>query len=115
MWQSSPKYLWFALAWLAATPTASAAASSPPKDEMLFAVPLRVDAARDVFQSVACNEQTSSLSTLKQKFAKILAKVAANGHRPMRLSRLRAHSAVSVCGAFLQPDTLQIQDVRLEI
>jgi hypothetical protein len=114
MWRSV-KYSWLLLICLAAGPTASAASPSSPDDPTPANAAPRFEAAQDVSQSVACNEQGSSLPTLKQELGKTLPKVAANGHRPTRLSRLRACSAVSVCGAFLPPDTLQIRGVRQQI
>jgi hypothetical protein len=115
MWQSSSKYLCLALVWLAANPTASVASSPLAKDAESSTAPLCIAAAGGDFPSVACHEQTSSLPTLKQEAGKTLLKAAANGPHPRRLSRLRALSAISGCGAFLPPDTLQTQDVRLQI
>jgi hypothetical protein len=107
-------YLCLALASLVAVSTANAAplqATSPePAD-----APLRIAAVADTFSAVACIEQASQPPTLKQEIGKTLPKSAAGNSRPIRLARLRAVSAVSDCGAFLQPDTLQIRDVRLQI
>jgi hypothetical protein len=114
MWRMA-NYSWLLLICLASASTANAASSSLPQADTPVDTSPSLDAARDTFQSVACNDQASSLPTLKQEVGKTLPKAAANGPRPSRLSRLRASTLISACSAFLTPDTLQIRDVRLQV
>ena len=85
------------------------------KEAASTVTPTCVQAEKNDFLATAYDELASSLPMLKQQIGKAFSKATASRPRPIRLSRLRARSSCFDSNAFLQPDTLLLMDVRLQI